>query len=397
MPFFDGAKIKQALVDTPNYFTKNIATSVQNSLINDTVLTEDIAAAYVMGSLKTGRLTTVGGVRFEDTKTSGRGNKSEISKEEAARRAAYVGTVTPEETARRNTAQFGNPTKTKGGYHNYFPSINFKYQFRPNFLARASFAESIGRPEISSIRPTLTSNVTTETLTANNPNLKPQRARNLDLSLEYYFTSTGLISVGAFRKDLRDFIFRSTSPVLLESGNPYGEEYVGYSLTTDINGGKAWVRGLEFAYQQQLSNTPLPSFLRPLAFFANFTWLQTRGNYLDPNGVSSSGAVEGFTPRSGNIGVSWIAHGWTVRVKAKYESDRLRVYNANPALRDYVNDNFPIDVNLAYTINRHLSAFVDVINVFDSRTFDDYRYVEDRPVRTFKFSTYIKAGISGRF
>ena len=39
----------------------------------------------------------------------------------------------------------------------------------------------------------------------------------------------------------------------------------------------------------------------------------------------------------------------------------------------------------------------DVINVFDARTFDDYIYVEDRPLRTFKFSTYIKAGISGRF
>jgi TonB-dependent receptor len=397
MPFFDGAKIKQAMVATPNYFSRNIATSVQNTLINDTVLTEDITAAYVMGTLKTGRLTTVGGVRFEDTQVSGRGNKNEISREEAARRAAYVGTVTPEETTRRTIAQYGNPTKTEGGYHNYFPSVNFKYQFQPNFLGRASYAESIGRPAISSIRPTLTSDVTNETLTANNPNLKPQRARNLDLSLEYYLPSAGLVSVGAFRKDLRDFIFRSTSPVRLESGNPYGEEYIGYNLTTDVNGGTAWVRGLEFAYQQQLSNTKLPSFLRPLGFFANYTWLQTRGNYTDPSGAASSGEVEGFTPRSGNIGVSYIAHGWTFRVKAKYESIRLRVYNSNPALRDYVNDNFPIDVNVAYTVNRNFGIFMDVINVFDTRTFDDFRYVQDRPVRTFKFSTYIKAGVSGRF
>lgn len=50
-----------------------------------------------------------------------------------------------------------------------------------------------------------------------------------------------------------------------------------------------------------------------------------------------------------------------------------------------------------YTINRRLSAFVDVINVFDSRTFDDYQYIEDRPLRTFKFSTYLKMGVSGRF
>jgi TonB-dependent receptor len=239
-------------------------------------------------------------------------------------------------------------------------------------------------------------NVMTETLTANNPDLKPQRARNYDLSLEYYFKSTGLVSAGAFRKDLRDFIFRSGSPITLQPGNPFGEEYVGYELTTDVNGGKAWVRGLEFAYQQQFSDFQI-RLLRPFGVFANFTYLETEGNYTDPTGVSSSSAVPGFTPRSANLGLSWIAHGWTVRVKGKFEGDRLRQYNANPALRIYTNHNYPIDLNVAYNFSRRLTAFVDVINVFDARTFDDYQYVEDRPLRTFKFSTYIKFGVSGRF
>ena len=53
-----------------------------------------------------------------------------------------------------------------------------------------------------------------------------------------------------------------------------------------FNGGTAWVRGLEFAYQQQLSELNLSRFLKPFGFFANFTWLQTQGNYASPNGVS---------------------------------------------------------------------------------------------------------------
>jgi iron complex outermembrane recepter protein len=397
MPFFDGEKIQDAMIETPNYFTRNVATSVQNSLANDTKLTEDVTAAYVMGTLRSGRLTTVGGVRFENTELAGRGYKNEISPAEAARRAAFVGVVTPEETARRTVAQYGNPISSKSEYHNFFPSINFKYQIQPRLLARAGFARSIGRPEISALQPSVNVDVVNERVTANNPNLKPQLSRNLDLSLEYYFKSAGLVSVGAFRKDLRDFIFRSATAVALEAGNPYGDQYVGYDLTTDVNGGKAWVRGIEFAYQQQLSDFNLPGYLRPFGVFANFTWLQTQGNYTDPNGVSTGSVVPGFTPRSGNIGVSWIAYDWTVRVKAKYESDRLRLYNTNPALRVYVNDNFPVDLNVAYNINRRFSVFMDVINVFDTRTFDDYQYIEDRPLRTFKFSTYIKVGISGRF
>lgn len=397
MPYFDGQKILDAMVAAPNHFPRNVATSVQNSIANDVVLTEDITAAYVMGTLRTGRLTTVGGVRFEDTRLSGDGFKNEITRAEAARRAAWVGPVTSEETARRTLAQFGNPISTKADYDNFFPSVNFKYQFRPNLIARAGYAESIGRPAIGSIRPSVNVNTTAETLTANNPDLKPQMSRNIDLSLEYYFKSAGLVSVGAFRKDLKDFIFRSTTAVTLPPGNPFGEEYVGYELITDINGGTAWVRGLEFAYQQQLSDLNVPRFLKPFGLFANFTWLETEGNYTGPTGVSSSGAVPNFTPKSGNIGLSWIAHGWTVRVKGKYEGDRLRSYNANPASRIYTNDNFPIDLNVAYNLNRRMTVFVDVINVFDSRTFDDYIYVEDRPLRTFKFSTYVKAGISGRF
>jgi iron complex outermembrane recepter protein len=396
MPFFDGAKIKQAMVETPGYFTYTVNTSVQNSIANDTELTEDIAAAYVMGTMKVGRLTTVGGVRFEDTRLTGSGYKREVSREELARRAAWVGPVTPAETERRTLAEFGNPIKTKAGYDKFFPSLNFKYAIRPNLLARVGYSQSIGRPPIGSIRPTMNVNVANETLTANNPNLKPQNARNYDVSLEHYFRSTGLVSLGAFRKDLRDFIFRSGSPVVLQPGNPYGEEYVGYNLTTDINGGTAWVRGLEFAYQQQLNELGV-RWLRPVGLFANFTWLQTQGNYNDASGVSTSSAVPGFTPRSGNIGLSWIARGWTVRVKGKYEGDRLRLYNANPAQRVYTNENFPIDLNIAYTINRRFGVFVDVINVFDARTFDDYIYVEDRPLRTFKFSTYIKMGVTGRF
>ena len=396
MPYFDGEKIKQAMRDTPNYFTHNIASSTQNSIANDVELTEKIAAAYVMGTLRVGRLTTVGGVRFEDTQVSGAGYKSELTAAEVARRAAFTGPLTTEETIRRTLAQFGNPIKSEAGYHDFYPSVNFKYAFRPNFLLRVGYAESIGRPAIGSIRPTVSVNVINETLTANNPNLKPQAARNYDVSLEYYFKSTGLVSAGAFRKDLRDFIFRSASPITLQPGNPYGEEYVGFELTTDINGGEAWVRGMEFAYQQQFSDFQI-RLLRPFGVFANFTWLETEGNYTGPTGVSTASAVPGFTPRSGNLGLSWIAHGWTIRVKGKYEGDRLRVYNANPAARIYTNHNYPIDVNVSYNINRHLTLFADVINVFDARTFDDYQYIEDRPLRTFKFSTYIKAGISGRF
>ena len=397
MPFFDQAKLGAAMAANPPWFLYNLAGSTQGSIANDVKLTEDIAAAYTMGTLKLGRLTAVGGLRFEDTTLTGKGYKNEISRAEAARRAAFVGPITPEETLRRTVAQFGNPAKSSGGYRNHFPSVNFKYQATARVLARFGYAQSIGRPNLGAVRPSITVDVPNERVTANNPNLQPQRAENFDVSLEYYPESAGVVTLGGFQKNLKQFIFPSTSPTRLEPGNPYGDEYVGYSLTSNVNGGKAWVRGLEFAYQHQFANTALPSFLRRFGVFANFTWLKTEGNYQTASGITNTHAVPGFTPRSGNIGLSYVAHGWTIRAKAKYECARLEVWNNNPALREYFNDTFPLDVNVEYALSRRLRLFVDVINLFNSRTQDRFIYIPDRPNRFFEFSTYLKAGVSGRF
>lgn len=72
-------------------------------------------------------------------------------------------------------------------------------------------------------------------------------------------------------------------------------------------------------------------------------------------------------PRGNFVMGCWVP-AETVRIKGKYEGDRLRSYNANPAQRIYTNHNYPIDLNVSYTISRRLTAFVDVINVFDART-----------------------------
>ena len=69
----------------------------------------------------------------------------------------------------------------------------------------------------------------------------------------------------------------------LEPGNEVGDGYVGYLLTTDLNGGSAQIRGLEVSYSQQFSNLQLfGGRLRGFGAFANFTWLETEGNYGTP-------------------------------------------------------------------------------------------------------------------
>lgn len=397
MKFLDLVKVQNALRTTPQHFQHNIATSVQNSLANDRVLTEDIDAAYFMGTLRWQRLTAVGGVRFEKTRTTGRANRNEITAAEAARRAAWVGPLTDSEIERRTVAQYGNPIRASGGYEDYFPSINLKYQATPRLVARLAYSTSIGRPPVSQLVPVTTVNTENETITANNPNLGPQRSKNYDASVEYYFKSAGTISIGLFRKDMTGFRYRTTAAEALGPGNPFGDEYIGYDLNTLFNGGKGFIQGVEVTYQHHFGATSLPEFLRRFGVYANFTWLETRGNFNDPAGGVQTSELAEFTPRSGNIGLTYVARGLTLRAQAKYECAHLHVFNANPVLKEYMYATFPVDFNVEYAFSRNWRVFADMINAFNNATQDRYLYVPERPSRTFRFSSYVKAGVMRRF
>ena len=85
-------------------------------------------------------------------------------------------------------------------------------------------------------------------------------------------------------------------------------------------------------------------------------------------GTETGGTIPLFTPRTGNVGVSYIAHGWTIRVKVNHMSDRLESYNADPSRRVYDKGSTPTDVNLAYAFSRRFSVYADVINVFNVGT-----------------------------
>lgn len=384
---------RETLRSSPQLFRENFDTSTRDTIRQDGKATESVAAAYVMADAKFGRLSVVTGVRVEETRFTGKGFKQEITPAERARRATITGTLTPEETVRRALAEYF-PTEGSGQYRDYFPSIHFKYNATKRLVGRASFSTGIGRPNFGQIIPTMSVNNDTQTVTANNPDLQPQYSRNIDAALEYYFEPAGLLSAGVFQKNLRNFIFRSNVGVIGPE-NDIGEGYPGYALTTDKNGGSAKIRGLEVSYNQQFSN--LSGFLRGFGAFVNFTWLQSEGDYGTPGAALQGRQLPNFTPKSGSAGISYIAHGWTFRVKQTYTGDRLVSFNADPSQRTYNTVSQPTDLNFGYVVNRWLSVYADVINVFNRPTNHEYTYIPDRKTRSDLYTTVIKFGVSGNF
>jgi TonB-dependent receptor len=385
-------EFRDALRTQPQLFREDLQTGTRDSVRLDSKASETVTAAYIQGEFRFGRLNVLTGVRMENTEFSGNGFKQELTAAERARRATITGTLSNEEIVRRNLNEFGIPTAAEGQYRNYFPSIHFKYNVTRSLLGRFSYSTGIGRPNFGQIVPDMNINNDTRVITSNNPDLQPQRSKNLDLSLEYYFEPAGMFSAGVFEKKLSNFIFRSNVGTVGADGGIFGEEYEGYMLTTDQNGGSATIRGVEFSYNQQFSN--LGGIWRGFGIFANMTWIKTEGNYGGTTQITGA-RLPLFTPRTGNIGISYIAHGVTVRVKVNNYVDRLNSFNADPSRLVWDKGNTPVDVNLAYQFSRRLTVYADIINVFNTGTNHTYQYIPDRMIRNDLYTTVIKFGISG--
>jgi iron complex outermembrane recepter protein len=396
VPVVDPYAMMRHLRANPGHFTFNVANSTRDELQFDGRISEDVYAAYIMGDVRLGRLDILAGVRVEETRLSGRGVRQEITPEERARRAAWVGPVTPEETRRRTIAEWSNLREEDGEYRNVLPSVHFKYQVMRDMISRLSYSTGIGRPNFSNLLRTTTVNNEAMTIVAANPNLRPQRANNFDFSLEYYFEPAGFLSGGMFLKEIKDFIYGNNRDVVGSGpNNGFDGQYEGYQITMQANGGFARVRGFELAYNQRY--TFLPGVWKGLGFMANFTKMDTKGEYSPGGGIVTQAQLAGFTPRTFNTGLSYTYRKFDAQVKLVYRAKTLGTFNANPAAQLWRFPRKNVDLSFKYNWRPWMSFYADVINVFNGSLQDNFIFVRDRVRQTQIYSTSVKAGVSGRF
>ncbi|WP_431476771.1 TonB-dependent receptor [Massilia eburnea] len=110
---------------------------------------------------------------------------------------------------------FGAPTFTtlNGKYQHWLPSVDWDADIRPDMKLRASYGETIGRPRYDQIQGGTTLDRLARdfggTGSQGNPQLKPVKSKNLDLSWEWYYGQQSFASIGLFHKDLSNYAGQS--------------------------------------------------------------------------------------------------------------------------------------------------------------------------------------------
>jgi iron complex outermembrane receptor protein len=389
-PFMSGGQpATPALWNEDRYYAEQIKYTGRRGT------TEAVTAGYFMAQGRLGREGWLGrtgyltGVRVEKTETEGWGwVRARFGSTAAQQVADPVGSA---------TRDYANTQRvTEGSYTKSFPSAHLTHEITPNLRTRLSWSTSFGRPAMSNFLPNESVNETNQTVTINNPGLLPQMAQNWDFTLDYYFEPVGNLSVGWFHKSIEDYIVSGVNAGIVENGNDngYNGEYAGFTRLTTSNAGIAIVQGWEFSYGQQF--TFLPGLLKGLSGSANYTLLETHGNFGGA-AYRGTGQLAGFIPRAANASLSWRYRGFSTRVLYNFTGSHVSTYSATaPALNYYRFARDTVNLGLAYQVRSNLNLTVDISNLFNEPQ-RLYTGIPDRMRSTIINFTTITCGVNGRF
>ncbi|MBI5768671.1 MAG: carboxypeptidase regulatory-like domain-containing protein [Verrucomicrobia bacterium] len=373
-------KVWEHYVAHPNYFTVNETTAYTALVTNSKFSDELVSALYLRGdtALFNRRLKLVGGLRAEQTNIDAEGplvDPTRNFRHDAAGKVVLVNNrpvaITTDTLAAARLTNVDRGTHVDKEYLRFFPSLNASFNLRENLIARAAYYWSVGRPNFVqysggiTLPDTETPGAATAPIVVNNAGIKAWSARTVSTRLEYYFEGVGQVSIGGFRREIKNAFdtaqFQATPEFLAIYDLPESV-YGNLTVQTQANIATPIVtEGVDFSYKQAL--TFLPAWARGVQVFANASAQRVTGD--------DTAGFAGYIPRSGSWGVSLTRPKFNVRVNWNY---RGRTRNAQiaqsvsvgPGTFNWSSSRLYMDVLGEYNFYRRLSLFANLRNFKDA-------------------------------
>ncbi|MFT4089475.1 MAG: TonB-dependent receptor [Asticcacaulis sp.] len=354
------AELGRATAGTSTFFDGEALTPDEASISDEDSFRfeEKVTAGYLMGEAQFDRLNLIAGVRVEKTENTVR---------------AWV-----------MDAKAGHQYhETDSEFTNVLPSIHATYSFRPDLLLRGAIWTSFARPDIARMSTAEEYSYNTDpdgdgqanptvdwilvAVEKGNPDLKPMKATNFDLSLEWYNGRYGAYSLAVYYKDIKNFLYRSSSSNIRNGTAGENEDPNGVVITMPNNGKKANVQGIELSARQIFHWLPAPWDGLGVSF---------NGTFQESEAVTGlSWHPEGYklplmeTPKHViNLELFYEKNGWEGYLAYNLQSEMLS------GIQDFGNDPYQqdyefVDVHLRKKLTPNLSVSVSGQNLFDKHTY----------------------------
>jgi iron complex outermembrane receptor protein len=279
---------------TPFLFANTLP---QPNPYNSYDVTEKTLSFYVQADFAGSNWSGNLGVRVVHTETSA-----------ATAAAVPVSLWTPTTVGATQTwnVQYGTsqPIGADGKYTLVLPSANLSYWLMPGALQlRVAAAETMSRPDLNQLAPTSSNNAlngTPELFYGGTAGLRPIKAWQADLSLEWYYRPHAALTVAVFGKRLTNDIYTAVATnvdlgTLQYVGGPPGTvpgTPFPWTVTAPANGTRSMFTGIELTWQHVLENG--------FGIRTQFTNTHSRG--YDQYGAFA-GAINAVPPTTITIGL----------------------------------------------------------------------------------------------
>ena len=320
---------------------------------------EDISAGYIQYRGNIGPLGLLAGLRIEHTSVT------------------YSGTADV-------VAADGSETRSRSSQHrtytNAFPTLQLRYEIAPSLVARATYSTGIARPGFYQTTQSASVDIGGGSVSIGNPALRPTTTNNFDLSLEYYLPGNGILSLGLFDKELRNYVVARTV-----RGSYPGIQGIA-TVDTFETVQHADARGIELAFVDRFSG--LPGLLSGLGVDSNFSYVDSAVELRDGDKVALPGTFE-FT---GNAALFYEHGPVKIRLAGQYESAVLFGVGSSRATDVFQDKRFTLDLNASYQLSRRLELYSNVKNL-TNEPLRFYERVASRPIQREFYDVTIEAGI----
>lgn len=362
-PFFDGTylnhdRVRQALGSDGKMYAQSPVYNVQERIRAGYVrldFDQDVLGYTIDGNV---------GMRYVGTRTTAAGRQRLQQRVESSPGSA-TGTnfVISDMVATRDTE-----------YSDWLPSLNAASWIVPDALVvRVGLAKVMARPNLEYLNPKFDCIINGgavqfggdgfDNCTAGNPNLKPYRATNKDVSVEWYPNKDSQMSLAYFRKDIKTGIITG----VVERRELFGDGRL-FDVTAPANYEGATTEGFELAGRTAL--TFLPGFLSGFGVDANFT----RMSYSYAKGAELVNPIDGtqlpfpgLSKNSYNLSL-WYDLG-PINARLAYNT-RDGYYSGS------ISGNTPVyfektgflDAKIQYRVSKNLTLSAEAKNLTNERT-----------------------------
>ena len=337
-------------------FELNELDSLFDSSVEDYSVSEDVAAAYLLGRWDSDTLRVIGGVRYEHTKNDIRANTVTLIEE---------GGELPDGSEADDDIVISEPNQFKRSYGDWLPSLTIRWEPQQNLVLRAAASKSLVRPKLSKLAPrfTIEQNDNNEREGEfGNPDLKPYQSWNFDAGVEYYLPNNGALSAGVFYKDIKNFIVDTN---LEDAG-----EYNGIAFdeaTIPINGDSAKIWGLELSYTQALRFLPAP--LDGLLVNANYTYTDATGKVPTDGDIADLREIRlpAASKHTFNAALGYEKGPVSLRLAGTYRSKYLDELGDTAAEDRIIDNHFQLDLSAKVDVTEKVQVFYEWVNINNAK------------------------------